>query len=325
MGDMSPEFATKDEEIVFWKSLAQDLKIRLSESRDELDEFQENSRELEAELEAQLVQQEARVKDLSGRLARVTTENDQIKEKLEMLQNEAHHEISDLQTGLSEVTSIKDKLAKYIRELEQENDDLERIKRTMVVSLEDFEGRLNQALERNAFLESELDEKETLREMVQRLKDESRDLRQELVIRERHGDTDDQEPDNERSAVDSNKRLEESVETGPRPPGSGPPPLTAPPAAKVVPVGGEQPATNGHVVSSPDGGPMTPSSRISALNIVGDLLRKVGALESKLASCKSYVKDNPRPHTGHGPQVGRDLHRVKPRKVATKIPTTVQR
>ena len=52
---------------------------RLAESRDELDEFQENSRELEAELEAQLEQQEARVKDLTSRLARVQTENDQIK------------------------------------------------------------------------------------------------------------------------------------------------------------------------------------------------------------------------------------------------------
>ncbi|KAF0289487.1 Nuclear distribution protein nudE-like 1 [Amphibalanus amphitrite] len=237
-------------------------------------------------------------------------------EKLEHLQVEAHHEISDLQTGLSEVTSIKDKLSKYIRELEQENDDLERVKRTMVVSLEDFEGRLNQALERNAFLESELDEKETLREMVQRLKDESRDLRQELVIRERH-EADDQEPDNERSAVDSNKRLEDGPDGGVRPVAppvattATPAALTASTTAKVPPAVGEQPATNGHVVAPLDGGPMTPSSRISALNIVGDLLRKVGALESKLASCKSYVKDNPRPHAGHGQQVGRDLHRLR--------------
>ena len=55
------------------------LRRRLAESRDELDEFQENSRELEAELEAQLEQQEQRVKELTGRLARVQTENDQIK------------------------------------------------------------------------------------------------------------------------------------------------------------------------------------------------------------------------------------------------------
>ena len=37
--------------------------------------------------------------------------------------------------------------------------------------------------------------------------------------------------------------------------------------------------------------PLTPSARISALNIVGDLLRKVGALESKLAACRNFAKD----------------------------------
>lgn len=43
-----------------------------------------------------------------------------------------------------------------------------------MTSLEDFEARLNLAIERNAFLESELDEKEALKVMVQRLKDEAR-------------------------------------------------------------------------------------------------------------------------------------------------------
>ena len=69
-----------------------------------------------------------------------------------------------------------------MRELEQQNDDLERVKRSTLarwnvlrdvstvilgtfyfnpslLSLEDFEGRMNAAIERNAFLESELDEK----------------------------------------------------------------------------------------------------------------------------------------------------------------------
>ena len=66
-----------------------------------------------------------------------------------------------------------------MRELEQQNDDLERAKRStlarlvvllfsstyfkflyfFLLSLEDFEGRMNAAIERNAFLESELDEK----------------------------------------------------------------------------------------------------------------------------------------------------------------------
>ena len=46
--------------------------------------------------------------------------------------------------------------------------------RATIVSLEDFEQRLNHAIERNAFLESELDEKEFVLVSVQRLKDEAR-------------------------------------------------------------------------------------------------------------------------------------------------------
>lgn len=42
------------------------------------------------------------------------------------------------------------------------------------MSLEDFEQRMNSVIERNAFLESELDEKESLLVSVQRLKDEAR-------------------------------------------------------------------------------------------------------------------------------------------------------
>ena len=40
---------------------------------------------------------------------------------------------------------------------------------------------------------------------------------------------------------------------------------------------------------------LTPSARLSALNIVGDLLRKVGALELKLSSCRNIVKENGAP------------------------------
>ena len=40
--------------------------------------------------------------------------------------------------------------------------------------MEDYEGKLNVAIERNAFLESELDEKEQLKAMVQHLKEEAR-------------------------------------------------------------------------------------------------------------------------------------------------------
>ena len=91
-------------------------------------------------------------------------------------------QITELQTELSEIRSIKDELNRYVRELEQQNDDLERAKRSTLASLEDFEAKMNAMIERNAFLESELDEKESLKAAVQRLKDETRDLKSELRV-----------------------------------------------------------------------------------------------------------------------------------------------
>ena len=90
---------------------------------------------------------------------RLQLENDHLRDKLEQCSREYHHQISELETELAEIKGIKEKLHKYVRELEQQNDDLERAKRSTMASLEDFEGRLNIAIERNAFLESELDEK----------------------------------------------------------------------------------------------------------------------------------------------------------------------
>jgi len=52
-------------------------------------------------------------------------------------------------------------------------------------------------------------------------------------------------------------------------------------------------STSHHNGSTP---PLTPSARISALGIVGDLLRKVGALELKLVSCRNIVKENGKEH-----------------------------
>jgi nuclear distribution protein NudE len=62
----------------------------------------------------------------------------------------------------------------YIRELEQKNDDLERTNRVVSESVAGFEAMLNQAYEKNAMLEMEMDEKEQLQVNLQRLMDEAR-------------------------------------------------------------------------------------------------------------------------------------------------------
>lgn len=127
-----------------------------------------------------------------------------VQEKFEAQHSDSFRQMSRLEDELAETTAVRDHLQKYIRELEQSNDDLERAKRYVthycklasefcqlscamndllcsllpfratIMSLEDFELRMNHVIERNAFLESELDEKENLLESVQRLKDEAR-------------------------------------------------------------------------------------------------------------------------------------------------------
>ncbi|XP_054615581.1 nuclear distribution protein nudE-like 1-B isoform X6 [Dunckerocampus dactyliophorus] len=245
------------------------------DAQEELQEFQEGSRELEAELEAQLGQAEHRLRDLQTENERLKNEVDNLKEKLEQQYAQSYKQISVLEDDLGQTRSLKEQLHKYVRELEQANDDLERAKRATIVSLEDFESRLNQAIERNAFLESELDEKESLLVSVQRLKDEARDLRQELAVRERTTD---------RMSAPSSPTLDiDKTDSAVQASLS----LPATPVGKSVehPFGPKA-LTNGCGNSS-----LTPSGRISALNIVGDLLRKVGALESKLAACRSFAKD----------------------------------
>ena len=111
--DKELEFADPKEEATYWKQVAEDLERkwvfwrpslsmtfircsrkmiedsnstfllveRLQEARDELDEFQEGSRELEAELETQLEQAEARQRELLSAKTRLETENESLKVK----------------------------------------------------------------------------------------------------------------------------------------------------------------------------------------------------------------------------------------------------
>uniref|UniRef100_A0A8C6TNH1 NudE neurodevelopment protein 1-like 1a n=1 Tax=Neogobius melanostomus TaxID=47308 RepID=A0A8C6TNH1_9GOBI len=273
--DVIPKFSSKDEEIDFWKALSLKYKKSCQDAQEELLEFQEGSRELEAELEAQLGQAEHRIKDLQSENNRLKNETENLKDKLEQQYSQSYKQISMLEDDLGQTRSIKEQLHKYVRELEQSNDDLERAKRATISSLENFEQRLNQAIERNAFLESELDEKESLLVSVQRLKDEARDLRQELAVRERQ--TDSTRMSAPSSPTQDNVKTDSAVQASLSLPAT---PLSKGPDNVFANTGELR-----HQL------PADPSARISALNIVSDLLRKVGALESKLAACRNFAKD----------------------------------
>ncbi|KAL8566584.1 hypothetical protein ACOMHN_054806 [Nucella lapillus] len=285
--DNAKRFSTPAKEIEHWRSLAQQFKQELEESKEELEEYQISSRELEAELEAQLKQLEKRNKELESSTTRLQSEVESLREKLDKLQKSSHKKTAELEDNLAQVTAYKDELQKYIRGLEQANDDLERAKRATVVSLEDFEMRLNQAIERNAFLESELDDKETLTDTVQRLKDEARDLKSEIDVKQRSSPVVAKSGDSVSGQADSSLKMADSGYVGHQQQPTSPTTPTTPTGKTTPTARGMPPSRNGTT-------PLTPSARISALNIVGDLLRKVGALENKLANCRNFVRDQPR-------------------------------
>lgn len=52
-------------------------------------------------------------------------------DKLEQHHSQSYKQISVLEDDLGQTRSIKDQLHKYVRELEQSNDDLERAKRSV--------------------------------------------------------------------------------------------------------------------------------------------------------------------------------------------------
>ncbi|XP_029945460.1 nuclear distribution protein nudE homolog 1-A-like [Salarias fasciatus] len=298
MGDLEPpEFGSLEEELEYWKEQAARHQQSAEEAQEELQEFQQMSRDYEVELEAELKQCEARNRELLTANNRLRMELENYKDKYETQHSEAYRQISSLEGDLAETSAIRDQFQRYVRELEQANDDLERAKRATIMSLEDFEQRMNQVIERNAFLESELDEKENLLESVQRLKDEARDLRQELAVQQKQ-QSQDRKPSFSSAVRDPSSALASSSSSSVLPT----PPLTPPdrrtqdtpsslssrpqPPTEEALSANQPPSNRGDAAPAP---PLTTSARISALNIVGELLRKVGNLESKLASCRDYV------------------------------------
>ncbi|CAF3290366.1 unnamed protein product [Rotaria socialis] len=159
-----------------------EYRTRFERLENDFDEYQQSSLNYEQELEVQLKQLDSQSHRLQQELFVERTQNEQYRERSEQTIKQFDKRLDQLQEELNACKNLNEKLTTYIRELEQTNDDLERSKRTLLDSLSTFETQLNRALEQNALLENELDEKQQLTETVQRLRDETRDLREELDV-----------------------------------------------------------------------------------------------------------------------------------------------
>ncbi|KAG5322727.1 NDL1A protein, partial [Pseudoatta argentina] len=267
-----PEFLSKDDEIQYWMDLANQLLQRKDDVERELEEFQENSQMLEKELETSLEQAEKTNRELRQRNTRLATEVEQLRTRLDQQSTDC----AMFQGKAQDLQQQHEHLLKYIRELEQKNDDLERAHRINRVTEEEIEAKFNLAIEKNALLESELDEKEGLKVIVQRLMDEVRDLKQEIQVHERHHADNNKSVERVRSIVDSNKLQAELESNSPAsqivsqtiPQNNT---TTSPIKIGHGMVGGVIGNNNNNISQS-----LPPCTRILAMNMIGDLMRKVG-------------------------------------------------
>lgn len=94
----------------------------------ELEEFQENSQMLEKELETSLEQAEKTNRELRQRNARLATEVEQLRMRLD----QQSADCAMFQGKAQDLQQQHEHLLKYIRELEQKNDDLERAHRYFI-------------------------------------------------------------------------------------------------------------------------------------------------------------------------------------------------
>ncbi|XP_063698486.1 nuclear distribution protein nudE-like 1-A [Culicoides brevitarsis] len=276
-----PNFASAAEEVAFWKKRATLLLAEKNDIQKEFDDFMEGSQQLEAELETTIQQNEKQLSRLNQNVEQLKLENESLKKKLQTCLNDLSEKDDEVGALQTEHTKLK----KYVTQLEQKNDDLERTNRVVAESVNSFELMLNQAYEKNALLESEVDEKEKLQIKLQRLMDEARDLKQELKVREQKGggtsDNDGNEDDGTTSRVMNGSATHHETTTA-ADLGFGKSISTATTATS------PSSDPNKNICGSPtsNGNAIASSTRVTAISIIYDLLRRIDRIESKLADWK---------------------------------------
>ncbi|KAK1782613.1 NUDE protein [Copromyces sp. CBS 386.78] len=174
-----PQNATTQETLDWYKRQYQQLE-------QELREFQESSKELEAELEKDLDAADKRERALQQKAEGLSYEVEEWKRKYKESKSEANAAQSALEKEITALRETNRTLQLKLRDIEVANDDFERQARNTSSSLEDLESKYNVAIERAVMMEEEIkigeQERERLRVEAQRLREELSDLKIEAEI-----------------------------------------------------------------------------------------------------------------------------------------------
>lgn len=286
-------FKNDSEAISYWKSLA-------AERQADFDELQEMNTDYEREMESQIEKLEKEKNEAQIQHARLSKEFEDYRDRQRQRELITHDEIEKLKEQVAHDTQQKNELMKETRTLEQELDDYANKYRQLHTSYEQSQELLQLEMERNAMLETDVCEKANLHELVQRLRDEKRDLKSEIEVREKltKRETAKEAIKEDAAPRDLESRLDVDGVNGAA--STRRPLITSSSSLATTHPTAHSISTSTATTSSSSPSPSMSSihstsssqSRLSALSIVGDLLRKVGALETKLASCRTFVRDN---------------------------------
>jgi len=156
------------EELEMWKSRAEEYKS-------DLEEYQQQSLEYENEMEQE-------INDLKQRNNDYADELSELKKKYRELHVQSNESCSNYQNELDHLKKINEQKRARERELEIVNDDLERKIRITSSTCQDLQVKYNQLLEKNVYLQQEVENKMELIVTIQRIKDELKDANIELAV-----------------------------------------------------------------------------------------------------------------------------------------------
>ncbi|POY73820.1 hypothetical protein BMF94_3361 [Rhodotorula taiwanensis] len=177
-----PTFTSDAAAIAHYRQLCASLQSQLAAAEQDILEFTESSKDLQAELESELERMDKAEKGMRKELDDTKNEKDEWKGKYTTALRDHTSTITHMQRELETLRATEKQLRTRLRDMELDNDDLEKSEREKDSSLQDLETRYNKSLERIALLEEELVAKAQLEEEVQRLKDDLRDVNEELVV-----------------------------------------------------------------------------------------------------------------------------------------------
>ncbi|EGP88954.1 uncharacterized protein MYCGRDRAFT_85339 [Zymoseptoria tritici IPO323] len=161
-------------------------KVQYAQLETDLADFQASSKELEEQLEKDVVTAEKNELKWKQQVEKLTSEVEEWKEKHKKAKAEANTAQNTLQ---KEITTMREQnlaLQLRLRDTEVMNDDYEQQKRYTETSLEDLESKYNTAIERGVLFEETIkqseQEREELRIETQRLRNDLSDLKVESDI-----------------------------------------------------------------------------------------------------------------------------------------------